>query len=158
MRPPHPLSPDAASTPVPAVDLDAEADLSRCGALKDYWYVACFSSELGPGQPLARTLFGTRLALSRDARGQPTALRDRCLHRNARLSRGAVFDGRIGCPYHGWVYDASGAVVEVPSLGPSQRSEVLDAEDGAARGGARAGDVQAGAGHRYGVGAPLQPA
>ncbi|NVI97390.1 aromatic ring-hydroxylating dioxygenase subunit alpha [Myxococcus sp. AM009] len=126
MRPPLRLHPRDTS-PAPNVDLAAEADLTRCGALKDFWYVACLSTELKPGQPLARTLFGTGVVLFRDAHGQPTALRDRCLHRNARLSRGAVFDGRIGCPYHGWVYDASGAVVEVPSLGPSQRSELLDA-------------------------------
>ncbi|GHG78640.1 aromatic ring-hydroxylating dioxygenase subunit alpha [Comamonas sp. JC664] len=127
MRQPLHLLPREAA-PAPNVDLEAEADLARCGALKDYWYVACLSSELKPGQPLARTLFGTGLVLFRDAQGRPAALRDRCLHRNARLSRGAVFDGRIGCPYHGWVYDASGAVVEVPSLGPSQRGELLDAD------------------------------
>ena len=40
--------------------------------------------------------------------------------------RGTRFDGKLGCPYHGWVYDAGGNVVEVPSLGPSQRGEVLD--------------------------------
>lgn len=113
--------------PVPNVDLDAEADLARCGALKDFWYVACLSTELPVGKPVARTVFGMNLVLFRDARGRPTALRDRCLHRNARLSRGAVFGGRLGCPYHGWVYDASGAVVEIPALGPSQRGEKLDA-------------------------------
>jgi phenylpropionate dioxygenase-like ring-hydroxylating dioxygenase large terminal subunit len=103
------------------VDLEAEADLTRCGALKDFWYVACLSTELPAGKPLARTLFGTRLVLFRDEHGRPTALRDRCLHRNARLSAGDVFHGRLGCPYHGWVYDASGAVVEVPSLGPEAK-------------------------------------
>jgi len=112
----------------PAVDLEAEADLARCGALKDFWYVACLSSELPRGKPLARTLFGTGLVLFRDEHGHPVALRDRCLHRNARLSAGDVFHGRLGCPYHGWVYDASGAVVHVPSLGPEQRGEALDAE------------------------------
>ena len=113
--------------PPPTVDLEAEADLSRCGALKDSWYVACLSTELTTRAPLARTLFGTPLVLFRDEHGRPAALRDRCLHRNARLSAGAVFDGRLGCPYHGWVYDGSGAVVEVPSLGPSQCGERLDA-------------------------------
>lgn len=116
------------------VDLDAEADLARCGALKDFWYVACLSTELSPKKPLARTLFGVNLVLFRDEQGRPAALRDRCLHRNSRLSAGVMLEGRLGCPYHGWVYDASGAVVEVPSLGPSQRGEVLDE-----RGHARAG-------------------
>ncbi|MFP2930219.1 Rieske 2Fe-2S domain-containing protein [Pyxidicoccus sp. 3LG] len=127
MRQPLHLQP-AEPRPPANVDLDAEADLARCGALKDYWYVACLSTELKPGKPLARTLFGTGVVLFRDEHGHPTALRDRCLHRNARLSRGDVFDGRLGCPYHGWVYDASGAVVQVPSLGPTQKAELLDAD------------------------------
>lgn len=127
MRQPLHLQP-AVPRPPANVDLEAEADLARCGALKDYWYVACLSTELKPGKPLARTLFGTGVVLFRDEHGRPAALRDRCLHRNARLSRGDVFDGRLGCPYHGWVYDASGAVVHVPSLGPTQKSELLDAD------------------------------
>jgi len=127
MRNPLPSEPLALVTSS-AVDLEAEASLERCGALKDFWYVACLSSELTRDKPLARPLFGTHIVLFRDEQGRPTALRDRCLHRNARLSQGEVFHGRLGCPYHGWVYDASGAVVEVPSLGPSQRGEVLDSE------------------------------
>jgi phenylpropionate dioxygenase-like ring-hydroxylating dioxygenase large terminal subunit len=116
------------------IDLEAEADVGRCGALKDFWYVACLSSELGSNKPLSRTLFSTPLALFRDSAGKPAALFDRCLHRNARLSAGATFDGRLGCPYHGWVYDEAGACVEIPSLGPSQRGASLS-EDGHARAG-----------------------
>ena len=98
----------------------AEADLLRCGALRDYWYVACRSPELTTKKPLARTILGLNLVLFRDGQGKPAALRDRCLHRNARLSAGDTFDGKLGCPYHGWVYDSSGACVEIPSLGPAQ--------------------------------------
>jgi phenylpropionate dioxygenase-like ring-hydroxylating dioxygenase large terminal subunit len=109
------------------IDLEAEADLARCGALKDFWYVACTSEELGAKKPIARTILGVPIALFRAAGGAPAALRDRCLHRNAQISRGDVLDGgRLGCPYHGWTYDGSGRCVEIPSLGPSQRGEVLD--------------------------------
>lgn len=116
------------------IDLEAEADLARCGALKDYWYVACLSTELTAKKPLSRTLFATPLVLFRDASGKPAALFDRCLHRNARLSAGDTFDGKLGCPYHGWVYDQTGACVEIPSLGPSQQGALLS-EDGHARAG-----------------------
>ena len=34
------------------IELEAEADLERCGALKDFWYVACLSSELKEKQVL----------------------------------------------------------------------------------------------------------
>lgn len=109
------------------VELEAEADLARCGALKDFWYVACLSSELRAGKLEARTMLGTPLVLFRDARGQAAALLDRCLHRNARLSAGDCFEGKVGCPYHGWTYDAEGRCVEIPSLGPTQQGSVLDA-------------------------------
>lgn len=106
-------------------DFAAEADWGRCGALKDHWYVACLSSELPAGVALSRTIFGIPLVLFRGADGRVAALRDRCLHRNAPLSAGAVFDGKLGCPYHGWVYDQTGSCVEIPSLGPSQRGTSL---------------------------------
>src|SRR5262245_60333497 len=112
---------------VAQVDLEAEADLDRCGALADYWYVACTSEELGVRRPLGRTIFGLPIVLFRDATGAPAALRDRCLHRNGKLSCGDVLPGgRLGCPYHGWTYDGTGRCVEIPSLGPSQRGQVLD--------------------------------
>lgn len=124
------------------IDLEAEADRERCGALKDYWYVACLATELTPARPLSRTILGTPLVLFRDAAGKPAALFDRCLHRNARLSAGDCFDGKLGCPYHGWVYDGSGACVEIPSLGPSQCGQLLDAKGHAEAGlQLRPGDV-----------------
>lgn len=117
-----------ADAPPWALDLEAEADLRRCGALKEFWYVACLSSELPAGKPISRTLFGTPMVLFRDAEGAPVALLDRCLHRNARLSAGDVFGGKLGCSYHGWTYDRTGACVEVPSLGPSQAASRLNGE------------------------------
>ena len=108
------------------IDLEAEADREACGALKDYWYVACLTSELKAGVPLARTVFGVPLVLFRDPAGQPVALFDRCLHRNARLSAGVVMNGCLSCPYHGWTYNGAGQCVEIPSLGPDQRGHCLD--------------------------------
>jgi phenylpropionate dioxygenase-like ring-hydroxylating dioxygenase large terminal subunit len=108
------------------IDLDAEADLERCGALKDFWYVACLSTELKEKQLLSRTILGAPLVLFRGTGGKPAALFDRCLHRNARLSAGECFEGKVGCPYHGWVYEPSGACVEIPSLGPKQAGAHLD--------------------------------
>jgi phenylpropionate dioxygenase-like ring-hydroxylating dioxygenase large terminal subunit len=125
------------------VDLEAEADRDRCGALKDFWYVACTSEELGTRKPIGRIVLGVPIVLFRNGSGAPAALRDRCLHRNAQLSCGDVLaGGRLGCPYHGWTYDDAGRCVEIPSLGPAQRGQVLD-EAGHARSGLRMtpGDV-----------------
>jgi phenylpropionate dioxygenase-like ring-hydroxylating dioxygenase large terminal subunit len=53
-----------------------------------------------------------------DEGGQPAALRDRCCHRTAKLSKGWASEGKLTCGYHGWVYDRSGRVVGIPQLGP----------------------------------------
>lgn len=88
------------------------------GTLNEHWYVAALADEVTTRRPTARTIMETPIVLWRDADGRATAVVDRCLHRNARLSGGDVFDGLIGCPYHGWTYDATGACVHVPSEGP----------------------------------------
>ncbi|MES1205108.1 MAG: aromatic ring-hydroxylating dioxygenase subunit alpha [Pseudomonadota bacterium] len=110
------------------MDLDAEADRARSGALGRHWYVACLSSELSAKRPLARTIFGVPLVLFRDGDRAPAALFDRCLHRNAALSAGTVVAGRLACAYHGWVYDAQGRCVEIPSLGPRPPAPSLPRE------------------------------
>lgn len=61
-------------------------------------------------------LFGRPLVLFRVA-GTAYALNDRCAHRNAPLSAGAVRGGCLECPYHGWRYAPSGKVQEIPALG-----------------------------------------
>ena len=110
----------------PALDLEREAHLRSCGALADFWYVACLSRELTTTAPLARTILGTPIALFRDPQGTPRAVVDRCLHRGAALSAGVVIDGQLCCPYHGWTYGPHGHCVHVPSLGPTQRGSTLD--------------------------------
>lgn len=85
--------------------------------VEDFWYVVAESHELRPGVVLARKVLGEWLAVFRGPDGQPTALQDRCKHRNGRLSSGTVKVGCLACPYHGWTYDAAGQVVAVPAEG-----------------------------------------
>lgn len=82
---------------------------------EDFWYVVAESRELEPGVVLARKVLGEWLAVFRDDRGKPAALRDRCMHRAGRLSKGTVADGCLRCPYHGWTYDRDAQVVAVPA-------------------------------------------
>ena len=86
--------------------------------LRAFWYVVAGSRELRRDVVLARTVLGTPLAVFRDREGRAVALEDRCAHRATPLSAGRVDGGRLRCGYHGWVYDGSGQVVEVPSLRP----------------------------------------
>ena len=86
---------------------------------KDFWYILAESAELRTDHVLARRVLGERLAVFRGPDGQAAVLPDRCLHRNAPLSRGCVQDGELVCAYHGWRYDASGRVTQIPSQPPS---------------------------------------
>lgn len=90
----------------------------RCGSLVENWYVAALSRQVNGKRPFAATILEEPIVLFRGIDGVPVALVDRCLHRNAALSKGAVFNGQIGCPYHGWTYDARGDLVNIPSEGP----------------------------------------
>src|SRR5437879_2063940 len=85
--------------------------------LKEYWYIAATSRELGR-RPLGRTLLGRPVVLFRHRDGAAAALEDRCAHRSAPLSCGRVRDGCLECPYHGWRYRGDGGCAEIPSLGP----------------------------------------
>jgi phenylpropionate dioxygenase-like ring-hydroxylating dioxygenase large terminal subunit len=87
----------------------------------NYWYVACESKELQKESPLARTILGETIVLFRDENGQPVALQDRCPHRNFKLSKGAVKNGCLRCPYHGWTLNAQAEVINVPAEGPNQK-------------------------------------
>lgn len=89
----------------------------RSGTLHENWYVAATAGQVTAKKPFASTIMEEPLVLFRDAEGRACALLDRCLHRNAPLSKGALFGGCIGCPYHGWTYDGTGRVVIVPSEG-----------------------------------------
>lgn len=84
--------------------------------IKNQWYVACASSQLGSSAPTGARVGGRGIALFRDQSGLVHALADRCCHRGLPLSRGVVDDGRLRCGYHGWTYDGAGRCVEIPSL------------------------------------------
>jgi phenylpropionate dioxygenase-like ring-hydroxylating dioxygenase large terminal subunit len=83
------------------------------------WYVACLSRELRGSRPLARTVLGTPLAVFRGSGGRPSAVLDRCPHRNVPLSYGRVRDRLLECCYHGWRFDREGACRAIPGLASS---------------------------------------
>ena len=81
--------------------------------LRNAWYVAAWDREVGR-EPLARTLLDEKVVLYRAEDGTPVALEDRCCHRHLPLSLGAVIGDELQCGYHGLLFDAAGACVEVP--------------------------------------------
>lgn len=89
----------------------------RVGRLSEYWYVGSTSAQLKANRPISVVIMETRIVLWRKKDGNVAALRDRCSHRNAFLSKGAIKKDCIKCPYHGWTFDAQGNCVNVPSEG-----------------------------------------
>lgn len=83
--------------------------------LRNYWYIACASSQLSV-KPLATTILDDHLVIYRGNDGVAHALEDRCCHRGVQLSVGKVVEGNLACGYHGWQYNSSGRCVHVPSL------------------------------------------
>jgi phenylpropionate dioxygenase-like ring-hydroxylating dioxygenase large terminal subunit len=81
--------------------------------LKDRWYALCPAGFVKE-RPVSLNRLGTTLVLWRDAQGQVRALEDRCPHRGARLSQGAILGDRLKCPYHGVEVRHDGVAVSVP--------------------------------------------
>ena len=81
--------------------------------LRKFWYAVMPISMLEEG-PKPFTLLGENIVVWLKAPGQPAALRDRCCHRTAKLSKGFVDNGNLVCGYHGWTFDCGGRCVRVP--------------------------------------------
>ncbi|MEO9132546.1 MAG: aromatic ring-hydroxylating dioxygenase subunit alpha [Sphingomonas sp.] len=81
--------------------------------LRNCWYAAVWAHEVGAG-PMARQLLGVHVVLYRTSDGIAHALQDRCPHRFAPLSMGALIDDQLQCPYHGLRFGTDGACVYNP--------------------------------------------
>ncbi len=85
--------------------------------IPNQWYVVMESRQV-KGRPVGVTRMGEKLVFWRDGTGQASCLRDRCAHRGVQLSAGRVLDnGRLQCPFHGFEYDATGAITRIPANG-----------------------------------------
>jgi phenylpropionate dioxygenase-like ring-hydroxylating dioxygenase large terminal subunit len=82
--------------------------------IRNSWHPVARTLDVAGGAHAVR-LLSTDVVLFRGADGTVTALPDRCSHRESPLSPGAVDDGCIVCPYHGWTFDQTGRCVRVPS-------------------------------------------
>ena len=64
--------------------------------LKNYWYVAAWSSEVS-AEPLARIFLGKPVVLYRTTKDRVVALEDRCCQRQLPLSMGKVIGDQLQC-------------------------------------------------------------
>jgi vanillate O-demethylase monooxygenase subunit len=82
--------------------------------VRDQWYVAGYSHEVGREAILGRTILGEPIAFYRTEAGEAVALADRCVHRRFPLSESRLDGDNVVCGYHGFTYDKAGACVSVP--------------------------------------------
>ena len=81
--------------------------------IKNTWYVACASTDVGE-TPFGRRICNESIVFFRDDAGQIQALEDFCPQRGAPLSLGRVVNGRLVCGYHGLEMGCEGKTVAMP--------------------------------------------
>ncbi|HNB23813.1 MAG TPA: aromatic ring-hydroxylating dioxygenase subunit alpha [Candidatus Melainabacteria bacterium] len=92
------------------------------------WYVVAAANELKRQKPLAIKRFEQDIVLWRENNGSAVGMIDRCPHRSAKLSCGAVKDNLIECGFHGFKFDADGQcqlVPETQKAAPNLKVETL---------------------------------
>lgn len=82
---------------------------------RNFWYPVAPISTLQE-KPLSFKLLNQNIVVWLDQNMNLSALDDRCCHRSAKLSLGKIVGDCLQCPYHGWCYNHSGAVVHIPQL------------------------------------------
>jgi 5,5'-dehydrodivanillate O-demethylase oxygenase subunit len=84
--------------------------------LRRYWHPIAGSSELNEDTPTKEIrLMSEDLVLFRSTKGVVGLIEPSCPHRKANLSYGVPEPEGIRCPYHGWLFDETGACVDQPS-------------------------------------------
>jgi phenylpropionate dioxygenase-like ring-hydroxylating dioxygenase large terminal subunit len=82
--------------------------------VRNAWYVAAWSCDLVADKPFAISILSEPIVIYRTASGGIAALEDRCVHRMAPLSLGRCEGDNLRCMYHGMLFNAGGAVIEIP--------------------------------------------
>jgi 5,5'-dehydrodivanillate O-demethylase len=82
--------------------------------LRRYWQPVGVSIDLDQNPVKAVRVLGEDLTLYRDRSGTYGLIGKKCAHRGVTLDRGIPEACGLRCPYHGWVYDATGQCTEQP--------------------------------------------
>jgi nitrite reductase/ring-hydroxylating ferredoxin subunit len=83
--------------------------------LQSDWYPIALADDLEPGGVVGTRLFDAEIVLWRDADRVSHVWEDRCPHRGMRLSFGFMRDNRLGCLYHGWMFDGACQCRAIPA-------------------------------------------
>ena len=89
--------------------------------LKNAWYVAGWSSEVGRAL-FVRTILNEPVLMYRTEGGKAVAMADACPHRFAPLHLGQLVGDLVQCGYHGLRFDRGGACVLNPFDGSAPKN------------------------------------
>jgi phthalate 4,5-dioxygenase oxygenase subunit len=90
--------------------------------MRRYWIPAALSTELLADKPPVRLmLLGEKLIAFRDSSGRLGVFDHSCPHRCASLFLGRNEENGLRCVYHGWKFDVTGALMEMPNA-PRERN------------------------------------
>jgi 5,5'-dehydrodivanillate O-demethylase oxygenase subunit len=94
-----------------------------CGELmRRYWLPIAPAAQLLENPVRRVRILGEDLTLYRDLSGTLGLIGERCLHRRVDLQFGIPDACGLRCPYHGWLFDATGECIERPLESQPQRA------------------------------------
>lgn len=93
--------------------------------LKKEWFPLFASKELR-SKPLAKTLLGFKLVFVK-IDNEVICFEDRCPHRNVPLSKGSIVNNQLRCNYHGWSFDKTGELKNIPGCKSCSKNIKLQA-------------------------------
>ncbi len=86
--------------------------------MRRYWFPVATSQDIAENPVRAVRLLGENLTLYKDRQGRLGLIGQRCAHRSVDLKHGIPEQDGLRCPYHGWMYDASGQCIDQPAEDP----------------------------------------
>ncbi len=84
----------------------------------NFWYPVDKAENIKQGEIRKIRMLGQDFAVFRDEAGTARCISNICIHRGGSLADGKHKGNCIECPYHGWMFNGSGACERIPSLGP----------------------------------------
>lgn len=89
------------------------------------WFQIGWSSDFAADEAYPLRYFDCDLVAYRSDSGTLHVLDAFCRHMGAHLGYGSRIDGEcVRCPYHGWLYDGSGTLVETPGSPQLLRAQI----------------------------------
>ena len=83
--------------------------------MRRYWHPVAVNVDLAERPTKRVRILGEDLVLYRDTSGGLGLIGPRCAHRGVDLVYGMPEPNGLRCPYHGWLYDATGQCLEQPA-------------------------------------------